>query len=236
MKATLYIAATPIGNLEDITLRALRILKEVSYILCEDTRTTKKLLSRYEITTPTLSYHSHSSKSTHDHIIRLLKEGKDLALVSDAGTPCISDPGVLLLETIIREYSDEVTISPLPGASALSAALSVSGFSLSPFIFYGFLPQKKGRETLLKKISETAEAIVIYESPHRIMKLLEKLVSLGEGGRQVMLGRELTKQFEECIRGDIGEVLEGFRAEKYRTQGEFVVVLGPKAIEKRKKL
>ncbi|MDO8564391.1 MAG: 16S rRNA (cytidine(1402)-2'-O)-methyltransferase, partial [bacterium] len=172
--STLYIVGTPIGNLEDITLRALRVLKEVDVILCEDTRMTARLLARYEISKPLKSYHEHSKVSRIDEIVALLEQGKDLALVTDAGTPGISDPGSLLVSKI-REALPEVKIETIPGPSALTAALSVAGVPASDFLFLGFLPHKKGRETLFKEIAASERAVVFYESPHRILKTLESL-------------------------------------------------------------
>src|SRR3989344_2496683 len=154
--ATLYIVGTPIGNLEDITLRALRILKEVDLILCEDTRVTARLLSKYDITTPKMSYHAQSKLSKSDKILALLEEGKNLALVSDAGTPCISDPGSLLLMQVREKFGDEVAIVPIPGPSPLIATLSAAGGSVAEFTFLGFLPHKKGRETLFKEIDASS--------------------------------------------------------------------------------
>ena len=147
---TLYVIATPIGNMEDMTFRAVRILKEVDYVLCEDTRTTQNLLDRYDIKAKTMSYHAHSTDGKEDTILNLLKNGKNLALVSDAGTPCISDPGVMLVSNIYKEFGSEAKVVPIPGASALISALSASGVSSSEFTFLGFLPHKKGREKYIK--------------------------------------------------------------------------------------
>jgi 16S rRNA (cytidine1402-2'-O)-methyltransferase len=169
MKPTLFIIGTPIGNLEDITLRAIRVLKEVDLVLCEDTRVTKRLLSKYEIKTPTMSYHAQSKLSKVEKIFALLEEGKSLALVSDAGTPCISDPGVLLVSQVLEKFGDTVTVVPIPGPSALITALSAAGVSVAEFTFLGFLPHKKGRETLFKEIAESKRVMAFYESPHRIL-------------------------------------------------------------------
>ena len=179
--ATLYIVGTPIGNLEDITLRALETLKTVDLILCEDTRVTGKLLNRHGINTPTLSYHAHSKLSRMNEVTALLKEGKNLALVSDAGTPGISDPGCELVKHIREECVEEIAcgnikIESVPGPSAITAALSIAGVPCSDFTFLGFLPHKKGRETLFKKIAESERTVVFYESPHRMMKMLGSLV------------------------------------------------------------
>lgn len=226
----LYIVATPIGNLGDMTLRAIETLKNADLVLCEDTRVTKHLLSHYSIETPTMSYHAQSKLSKHEKIIELLREGKSFALVSDAGTPTISDPGVMLIEMIKKELPD-VKVVTIPGASALTAALSVSGIPSPQFIFYGFLPHKKGRETIFKEIANTrgstpsVRTAVFYESPHRIMKTLESLVKhLGED-RKVVIARELTKIFEETVAGSASEVLTYFKQNPDKVRGEFVVIV-----------
>jgi 16S rRNA (cytidine1402-2'-O)-methyltransferase len=222
----LYVVATPIGNLEDITLRALRVLKEVDLILCEDTRVTKRLLERYEIVAPTMSYHAQSKLSKVEKIISLLEEGKNLAMVSDAGTPTISDPGCMLVAQIREKFGDEVAIIPIPGPSAVLSALSVSGFPTSEFLFLGFLPHKKGRETLFKEIAAAKRTVVFYESPHRILKALESLKTyLGEK-RKILVARELTKIYEENIIGTPEEVLAYFTLHPDKVRGEFVVVVG----------
>ena len=200
--ANLYIIATPIGNLEDITLRALRILKEVDIIFCEDTRTTKNLLKHYEITTPTDSFYAQSKLSKIDKIINLLKEGKNLALVSDAGTPAISDPGSILVAKI-REEIPEAKIIPIPGPSSLTAAFSASGVLGGEFTFLGFLPHKKGRETLFKEIGASKRPFIFFESPHRIEKTLESLKKFAPE-KKVIIGRELTKIYEEFLIGSAG--------------------------------
>jgi 16S rRNA (cytidine1402-2'-O)-methyltransferase len=224
---TLYIVATPIGNLEDITLRALRILKEVDCILCEDTRTTKNLLDKYGIHTKTMSYHAHSTDAKEGAIIKMLKEGKNLALVSDAGTPCISDPGVLLVANVYKALGSGAPIVPIPGPSAIVAGLSASGLSSATFTFLGFLPHKKGRATLFKEISDNHSMVAFYESTHRVMKTL---ASLDEsiGTRQIVIARELTKKFEEFVRGTPKEVLDYFSSHKDKQKGEFVVIVAPK--------
>ena len=221
----LYIIATPIGNLEDITLRALRIFKEVDLILCEDTRQTKKLLDRYEIKKPTLSYHQHSKMRKIDQIIELLRNGKNLALVSDAGTPGISDPGGKLVEEVLRTFGEEAEIIPIPGSSAVAVAASVSGFPTDKFLFLGFPPHKHGRAAFFKKIDTAEETVIFYESTHRILKSLEELRTTA-GERRVAVCRELTKMFETIYRGTTSEVLEKLKAGT--TKGEFVVVVGRK--------
>jgi len=223
---TLYVVATPIGNLEDITIRALRILKEVDFILCEDTRTTSKLLQKYDIHTKTMSYHAHSTNAKESVIIRMLKEGKNLALVSDAGTPCISDPGVLLVANVRKELPDSMVV-PIPGPSALISALSASGISTSEFIFLGFLPHKKGRETLFKEIASSTRVNVFYESTHRIMKTLTSLDKYSPNST-VMIAREITKQFEEFVSGTPIKVFNYFTTNKDKQRGEFVVIVVPR--------
>ncbi len=224
---TLYIVATPIGNMEDITLRALRILKEVDIILCEDTRTTGKLLSRYEIKNKTSSYHAHSTKGKEGAIIRMLQEGKNIALVSDAGTPCISDPGILLVKEVYKEFGKDAKVVPIPGASALITALSACGVSVADFIFLGFLPHKKGRETLFKEIAESTKPVVFYESSHRILKALEALHTHCKD-RSIVIARELTKIYEEFQRGTPGTLLEVLTEDKNKQKGEFVVIVDTK--------
>lgn len=224
---TLYIVATPIGNLEDITLRALRILKEVDCILCEDTRTTKKLLNKYDIHTKTMSYHAHSTDGKESAIVRMLEEGKNLALVSDAGTPCISDPGVLLVASVRDKWGSEAKVVPIPGASALVSALSASGVSVAEFVFLGFLPHKKGRETLFKEIAASDRVMVFYESTHRMLKTLASLAEHAPQSKLV-IGRELTKQFEEFVRGTPQEVSDYFTTNTEKQRGEFVVIVEPK--------
>lgn len=221
----LYIVATPIGNLEDITLRALRILKEVDLILCEDTRQTRKLLDRYEIKTPTLSYHQHSKLQRVEEIIKLFGEGKNLALVSDAGTPAISDPGGKLVEEVLRTFGEEAQIIPIPGTSAVAAAASISGFPTDKFLFLGFPPHKHGRAAFFKKIDAAKETVIFYESTHRILKSLEELRAAA-GERQIAVCRELTKMFETIYRGKTSEVLE--KLESDTTKGEFAVVVRKK--------
>ncbi|MFT5180066.1 MAG: 16S rRNA (cytidine1402-2'-O)-methyltransferase [Candidatus Paceibacteria bacterium] len=221
--SNIYVTATPIGNLEDITLRALRILKEVDVILCEDTRVTKKLLSHFDIKTPTMSYHSNSKLSKVEKIFELLKEGKDLALVSDAGTPTISDPGSKLISEI-REELPDVNIVSVPGPSALVSALSIAGVKSAEFIFLGFLPHKKGRETIFKEIANEKRTVVFYESPHRILKALE---SLRENSPQkdVTIAREITKLYEEVLKGKAGELLAMLEENPVKQKGEFVVIV-----------
>ncbi|MCK5211826.1 16S rRNA (cytidine(1402)-2'-O)-methyltransferase [Candidatus Parcubacteria bacterium] len=178
--STLYIVATPIGNLEDISMRALRILGEVDFILCEDTRVTAKLLSHYSVKTPTISYHQHSSEKKQTRILNLLKDGKSLALVSDAGTPGISDPGGKLVQAVIEKFDTSVRVESVPGPSAVTAALSISGIPTDKYVFMGFPPHKKGRQTFIQRIADSIYPVVVYESKHRIIKFLEELQTLNK--------------------------------------------------------
>jgi 16S rRNA (cytidine1402-2'-O)-methyltransferase len=221
----LYIIATPIGNLEDISARAVRILREVDIIFCEDTRVTRKLLNHYDIDTPTKSYHAHSTDGKEDYIIELLQEGKSLALVSDAGTPTISDPGVKLVARV-QESLPDVAISPIPGPSALMSALSVSGISSARFTFLGFLPHKKGRQTLFNEIAEADETMVFYESTHRLIKTLQALSEVLDEKRVVVVARELTKIYESVIKGSPVHVLAHFEDHPDQVKGECVIIVG----------
>lgn len=223
--ATLYIIGTPIGNLEDITMRAVRILSEVNLVLCEDTRVTKRLLERYAIATPTMSYHAQSKLSKVEKILELLESGSNLALVSDAGTPCISDPGSLLVAQVRERFGDDVMIVPIPGPSALVTALSAAGISVAEFTFLGFLPHKKGRETLFKEIAASSRVMVFYESTHRIEKALESLEKFCGADRRIIVGRELTKIHEEFVRGTVAEVRAHYTEHPDRIRGEFVVIV-----------
>ncbi|OGI65265.1 16S rRNA (cytidine(1402)-2'-O)-methyltransferase [Candidatus Nomurabacteria bacterium RIFCSPLOWO2_01_FULL_39_18] len=221
-----YVVATPIGNMGDITLRAIETLKSVDLILCEDTRETKKILEKYNINKPTMSYHAQSKLAKVDKIFALLKEGKDLALVSDAGTPGISDPGALLISRIKEDthLRDSVNVIPVPGPTALVAALSASGLPTHEFTFLGFLPHKKGRETLFKEIAQAKRTIVFYESPHRILKTLESLVNFCPN-KKICIARELTKIYEEFKTGSPEEILEYLNRNKEKQRGEFTVIV-----------
>jgi len=221
--STLYIVATPIGNLEDVTFRAISTLREVDLILSEDTRVTRRLLQRYEIKTPTESLNARTEGRKAGRVVELLQAGKSLALVSDAGTPAISDPGAILV-SMIRAALPEIKIEPIPGASALTAALSVAGLPASDFLFLGFLPHKKGRETLFAEIVESKRVVVLYESPHRVVRTLGRLTELLDETRQVIALRELTKIFEEVVRGSPAEVLASF-AVRDSIKGEFVLMI-----------
>lgn len=218
----LYIVATPIGNLEDISARAVRILKEVDVIAAEDTRTSGILLKKYEIGTRMTSFHSFSNDRKLDELVEMLKEGRDVALISDAGTPGISDPGYLLVKAA-REA--EVQVSPIPGPSAFLTALSASGLPINHFLYLGFLPQKKGRQTMLKKLQEEENTIVFYESPHRILKTLKQFTEYFPG-RQMVVARELTKIYEEFKEGTPEELYEYFSSKN--PKGEFVVIMAGK--------
>lgn len=219
----LYIVATPIGNLGDITLRALETLKKADLIACEDTRVARKLLDRYEVETPVTSFFQHSKAPKISQIISVLKSGKNVALVTDAGTPGISDPGNKLVEWAILE---NIAVMPIPGSSALTAIISVAGIDMQKFVFLGFPPHKKGRETFFKEIIALKYPAVYYESPHRVLKNLELLKNLGTE-KKIILGRELTKMFEEIVRGTADEVLKYFRENPGKVKGEFTIIVYP---------
>lgn len=225
----LYIVATPIGNLKDITLRAIEILKEVDFILCEDSRQTIKLLQKYNISKPLISYFQHSKVAKTDYILEQLEKGKKLALVTDAGTPGISDPGNQLIELVVLRLPD-VQIIPLPGPSALITALSASGFPTDKFIFMGFPPQKKGRKKFFKKIVEAEYTVAFYESTHRITKTLDQLKKVLNPQSSILntkfiVCRELTKKFETIYRGNINGIIEQLNKDKNAVKGEFVVIV-----------
>lgn len=221
-QGTLYIVSTPIGNLEDITLRALRILKEVDLIACEDTRVTRKILTHYQISKPLVSYFQQNQLFRIPYLIGKLKEGKNLALVSDAGTPGISDPGFFLIQEAIKQG---ISVVPVPGASAVITALVVSGLPADDFIFIGFLPRKKGKITKeLLKLSELKKTIVFYESPYRIKKTLEIIAEILPDA-EVVLTRELTKKFEEVLRSSPENLLNQIGSRQLK--GEIIVVLYP---------
>lgn len=220
--ASLYIVATPIGNLEDISKRALRILNEVDLILCEDTRNTQKLLNHFDIKKPTLSYHQHSKLKKIDNIIEKLKNENNIALVSDAGTPGISDPGAKLIEKVVSELGDKIKIIPIPGASALITAFSISGISTKGFLFLSFPPAKRKRRKFFEEVINSKHPVVFYESPHRILKTLDELKSINNE-LDIIVCREVTKIFETTYRGKINDVLEGVKKDK--TRGEFVIIV-----------
>ncbi|MEA2113610.1 MAG: 16S rRNA (cytidine(1402)-2'-O)-methyltransferase [Patescibacteria group bacterium] len=244
----LYIVATPIGNLKDISFRALETLKKVDLILCEDTRVAKKLLDCYEISKQTISYHQHSKLKKSKYILEQLRGGKDLALISDAGTPLISDPGAKLIKYLLEQLSN-LKIIPVPGPSALICALSISGISADKFVFLGFPPAKKKRKKFFKEVADSKYTIVFYESCHRILKTLQELsfviaskarqsqklpidknASLRfsrNNERQVIVYRELTKKFETVYRGEVKEIIEQIQNPPAggKVKGEFVVVV-----------
>jgi 16S rRNA (cytidine1402-2'-O)-methyltransferase len=220
----LSVVGTPIGNLGDITFRAIDTLRTADAIACEDTRVTAKLLSRFDIKKPLLIYHAQSARNASHKVLTLLSEGKHIALVTDAGTPGVSDPGTELVAEVRLRLPD-VRIEAIPGPSALATALSISGVPSHEFVFLGFLPHKKGRQTLFKEIAETERAVVFYESPHRIEKALASLVEVLPETRQVSVLRELTKIHESVVVGSAGEVASYFTAHPEHVRGEFVVIV-----------
>lgn len=218
MSGKLYLVATPIGNLEDITLRALRILKEVDMIAAEDTRQSLKLLNHFEISKPLMSYHRHNEEIKSNRIIEKLKEGKDIALISDAGTPVISDPGE---EVVKRALEEEIDVIPIPGACALINALIASGLDTNGFCFYGFLSiNKKIRKETLEKIKEEEKTIILYEAPHKIENTLKDLYKI-IGDRKIVIARELTKIHEEFIRSHLSKLVENYQKPK----GEHIIII-----------
>jgi 16S rRNA (cytidine1402-2'-O)-methyltransferase len=219
----LYIVPTPIGNLDDITLRAIKVLKEADYILAEDTRTSAFLLKHLGIDKPLRSHHKFNEHATATAVAESIEAGKTVALVSDAGTPGISDPGFLLVRTCVEAG---IEVETLPGATALIPALVQSGFPCDRFCFEGFLPQKKGRAKRLQELAEESRSIIFYESPFRVVKCLEQLSEVFGEERQVSVSRELTKKFEQTVRGTISEVLEHFKQNE--PKGEFVIVVAGK--------
>lgn len=223
----LYIVATPIGNLEDISLRALRVLGEVDFILAEDTRVSAKLLNHYSIATPTISYHQHSNEKKISHILSLLEKGHDLALVTDAGTPGISDPGGRLIASILTDkLSDKVQIVPIPGPSAVAAIASISDKNMDKFLFLGFPPHKKGRNKFFEEVLVSKHPVILYESSHRIIKTLQQLLALAltkNNNYDIVVARELTKRFETIYRGSIDKVLNDIQQDKLK--GEFTLII-----------
>jgi len=223
--STLYIVATPIGNLEDITLRAVRVLGEADVVFAEDTREAKKLLSHFDITTPVERYDEHSHERQTEKVLAYLADGNDVALITDAGTPGISDPGARLVRAARTAGH---TIMPIPGPSALITALSASGISADEFVFLGFPPHKKGRKTFFENIAEEKRAVVLYESPHRIMKTLEALAHTLAVNREIVVARELTKMYEAFVSGTAEEVLKYFTENPDKVRGEFIVIVTSK--------
>lgn len=219
----LFVVATPIGNLKDITARAIEVLNSVSVIACEDTRTSRSLLNALNIHTPTVSFHQHSSETDLHALTDRLRAGQEVALITDAGTPAISDPGGILVAAARRAGANVVAV---PGPSALTAALSISGVDVSRFVFLGYMPLK-GRQKIIQRITDTEEAVVVFESTHRIQKLIKELeAEVGE--RPVVLVKELTKLFERTLTGTAAEILQQFKTDHKLTQGEFVVIVAPK--------
>ena len=221
----LYIVGTPIGNLEDITFRALKVLAEVDYIFAEDTRISKRLLNHYEINTTLYQYHEHNKLHQIENIINLLKDEKKIALITDAGTPCISDPGY---EVVDEAHKNGIQVVAIPGASSIISGASISGLNLRRIAYEGFLPKKKGRQTLFNKLKEEERTILILESPNRILRTLKDIKEyLGE--RYVVITRELTKVYEEVIRGSVSELIE--KIEKKPLKGEIVLLIKAKKEE-----
>ena len=222
----LTLVSTPIGNLEDITLRAIRTLKEADIILAEDTRSAAKLLAHLDIKGKTVwRYDEHTHEKMVPKITAALNEDKHLGLTTDAGTPGISDPGSRLISALIHNFDDRLNCESIPGPSALIAAVSISGFKMDEFVFLGFPPHKKGRETFFKNVAKEERAVVLYESTHRILKTLESLIKVLAHDRQILLCRELTKAFETIYRGNVQEVLNQLK--KGLIKGEFVLIIGP---------
>ena len=221
----LYLVPTPIGNLEDITLRAIRVLGEVDGILAEDTRNSGQLLKHLNISKPLYSHHAHNEHTGVPGVIKMLKEGKSLALISDAGTPGISDPGYLLVKACV---DNGIEVESLPGATAIVPALVNSGFPTDRFVYEGFLPHKKGRQTRWKALAEEERTIVLYESPHRLVKALEQIIEFISADRLVMVGREISKMHEQMVRGTATEVLAYFTAHPEKVRGEIVIVIAGK--------
>ena len=224
MYGILYVVATPIGNLEDITLRALRILKEADFVFAEDTRVTRKLFQHYNIQTPLESYHQHSSENTTFRIAELLRQSKNCALVTDAGTPGISDPGNELVARLLGILGEELKIVPIPGSSALTALASVSGLQTQNLVFLGYPPTKKGRKTFFEKMTRFKEMPkVLYESPYRIVKTIDELDVICGPDAKIVIGRELTKKFETIFRGTVTEAKEMLKKDKVR--GEYTIIV-----------
>lgn len=219
----IYVVATPIGNLQDMTPRAIQTLREVDFILCEDTRTTQKLLSHFDIKNKTLSFHKFSEDGKYQKIFDLLKEGKNLALVSDAGTPAISDPGAYLIKEI-REKLPEIEIITIPGPSALTAAISIAGLESEKFAFVGFPPHKKGRKNFFEEISNYEIPVIFYESKHRIVKALDNLNELFPE-REIFVAKELTKINEKSFKGKALDILNILKKDQNLLKGEFVVIV-----------
>ena len=221
MSGTLFVVATPIGNMEDITLRALRVLNDCDLIVCEDTRVAKKLFFRHDISKPLLAIPQRAADEKVRRVLDALREGKAVALTTDAGTPGVSDPGN---ELVAKVAEAGFAVSPIPGASALTALLSIAGINLQEFLFKGFPPHKKGRETFFRDVAASKIPIVYYESPYRVAKNLELLSTLAPE-KKIIVGRELTKLFEEIRRGTVSEIVEHYRTHPEKVKGEFVMLV-----------
>lgn len=230
MQHKLYIVPTPIGNLEDMSFRAIRVLKEVDCILAEDTRTSGKLLKHFDVSTPMQSYHMHNEHQVVEHIVQQIKAGKQFALITDAGTPAISDPGYLISKACIE---NDIAVDCLPGATAFVPALVNSGLPNDKFVFEGFLPDKKGRQTRFLELAEEERTMIFYVSPHKIIKTLSDFEKYFGSDRQISISREISKLHEETLRGTAEELLRHF--EEKKPKGEMVVVVAGKSKEKKKK-
>ncbi len=226
----LYLVPTPVGNLGDITLRALEVLKQADAILCEDTRTSGKLLKHYDIQKPLYSYHQHNEHKVTETLVAQIQAGKSLALITDAGTPAVSDPGFYLVRACVQH---NIEVECLPGATAFVPALAVSGLPTQRFTFEGFLPQKKGRKTMLEKLAEEERTIILYESPHRLVKSLEEMSTFMGNARQASVSREISKLFAETKRGTLEELAHYYTA--HPPKGEIVIVVAGKEAVKAKK-
>ncbi|GIV27819.1 MAG: ribosomal RNA small subunit methyltransferase I [Bacteroidia bacterium] len=220
IKGKLFVVPTPIGNLKDMTFRAVEVLQQVDYILAEDTRTSRPLLQNFNISTNLKSYHAHNEHSIIQNIIQDLLDGKNIALISDAGTPAISDPGYLIVKQCI---DNQIPVECLPGATAFVPALVCSGMPLHHFVFFGFLPVKKGRQSKLQELAQCPYTKVLYESPHKFLKTLEDLKNIFGGEKEISISREISKKFEEHLRGSIDEMILHFQ--QHEPRGEFVIVI-----------
>ncbi len=220
-KGTLYVVATPIGNLSDMTFRGVDILNDVDLIACEDTRVTRKLLDHYDIGTKTIIYHQHTRDNKAGEIINEIRDGKKIAVVTDAGTPGVSDPGNKLVALAVE---NDIKVEPIPGVSAINAIVSVAGIDMQKFTFLAYPPHKKGRQTFFTKVSESDVPVIYYDSVHRVLKNLKLLQELMPEA-QIILGRELTKMYEEIVRGGVGDIIEYFENNSDKIKGEFVVVV-----------
>lgn len=233
MTGKLYLVPTPIGNLEDMTFRAIRVLKEADLILAEDTRTSAPMLKHFDIQNRVFAHHQHNEHQSSSEVIKFLLEGKNIALISDAGTPAISDPGFYLVREVLKH---DIAVECLPGATAFVPALVNSGFPTDKFCFEGFLPLKKGRQTRYKQLANEERTLILYESPHRLLKTLEEMATYWGAERQLSVSRELTKMFEETVRGTVTEVKAYF--ETHPLKGEFVICVAgaePVVEDKKKK-